>query len=83
MKRTIILFIAFSIILSFFLAGCGGGGSSASLSGNGAETGQVALLVTDGPSDDYDHIWIEITRVLMLPSAPRIIGPSVVMITFS
>jgi hypothetical protein len=51
----------FLLILTSFLVACGGGGGgdSASLEGG---TGNVALLMTDGPTDDFDEINITVTK---------------------
>lgn len=38
--------------------------SSSSSSGSG----NVALLVADGPADDYSKIWISVTKALLIPS---------------
>ncbi len=43
----------------FVAVGCGGGGSG------GSQTGQVAVLVADGPAD-YDHIFLTIHEVSLL-----------------
>jgi len=51
----------FSItLLAFLLTACGGGGGgdTATLGG----TGNVALLMTDGPTDDFDEINITVTQ---------------------
>ena len=51
------------------LAGCGGGGGdggSSSSSGT-AQTGTVAVFVKDGPTDQFEHIWVTITQVELLP----------------
>jgi hypothetical protein len=75
--RSIFLIALFAA--SVILVGCGssgGGGSSASGgsggndsgSGSPSLSGNVALLVTDGPADDYAKIWISVTKVLLIPS---------------
>jgi hypothetical protein len=49
------------------LSACGGGGDppgSAALGG----TGTVGVLIADGPADDYDHIFVTITEVTLIPS---------------
>lgn len=49
-----------------FLNGCGGGGSSSSSPGG---SGTVAVLLADGPADDYDSIWIWITKISLIPES--------------
>ena len=64
-----ILLITF-IAAAFLLGGCGGGGGGSDdfSSGSSSGSGNVALLVADGPADDYDEIWICVTKVLLIPS---------------
>lgn len=64
------------IFLCMFLVACGGGGGGAdsdtelmggSDTGSSAlGSGSVGLVVTDAPSDDFDHIYLTITSVLLL-----------------
>jgi hypothetical protein len=59
------LFLLFFIATGFLIGGCsGGGGSSGS---GGAGSGSVALLLTDNPADDYKHIWLYITKIILIP----------------
>ncbi len=53
---------------TFFLVSCGGGGGG---SGGSSGTGSVALLLADGPADDFDHIWIWVTEVSLIPKGNR------------
>jgi hypothetical protein len=55
---------------TFFLVSCGGGGggSGGSSSTGSSGTGTVALLLADGPADDYEKILVTITEVLLIPS---------------
>ncbi len=55
-----------AVLISF---GCGGGGGSSSETANSeaAGYGKVGILLTDGPSDDYENIWVTITEVSLLP----------------
>ncbi len=66
-KTLLALVLAMALMLPF--AGCGGGGgdstSTVDASGTG-DTGTVALMLTDGPADDYDHIWITISKATLL-----------------
>lgn len=72
MKRAALGSIFLGIMVTLLLlSGCSGGGSDTSTIGaNSADTGTgtVALFLTDGPADDYDHIWIQISRAVLLPS---------------
>jgi len=57
---------------ALLLAGCGGGGGGGGSddfsSGSSSGSGNVAILLADGPADDYDKIWISVTKVLLIPS---------------
>lgn len=43
------------------MAGCGGGGESGSAATT--PTGVVNVTLTDGPGDDYDHVWITVKAI--------------------
>jgi len=64
-------FAAISLAILFGLAsilatgGGGGGGGGTSSSGG---TGSVAVLLGDGPADDYDHIYVYVTKVSLIPA---------------
>lgn len=45
-------------LISLLLVSCGGGGGGSASSG----TGTVALLMTDGPADDFDEVNLTVTR---------------------
>ena len=63
-------FICISGVVIFGLASViatGGGGSNDGASSSSSGLGSVALSVADGPADDYDHIWIWISQVMLLP----------------
>ena len=51
-----------SFIVTLSLAACGGGGNS---SGGSAPTptGAVSVKVTDGPSDEFQHVWVTFTAI--------------------
>ena len=49
------------------LAGCGGGGGESASSPGTAQTGTVAVFVKDGPAEQFEHIWVTITQVELLP----------------
>ncbi len=57
-------------------ASCGGGGGGDGTDGGSAvtpgstdTTGTAAVLIADGPADDYDAIWITITEISLIPAA--------------
>ena len=70
MKPVGLILLITLITALFVLAGCGGGGGSGSSSSENApaDTGTVALSLTDGPTDDYKHIYLYITQVSLLPA---------------
>jgi hypothetical protein len=70
MKNKGVLFILVSAALMLALFGCGGGGGSSDGSPTSAAggTGQVALMLTDGPAQDYDQILITIAQAELLPA---------------
>lgn len=68
LKRSGILFYLALAAAALILASCGGGGGSEGISsGSASGTGNVALLLTDGPAD-YDNIWISVTKVSLIPA---------------
>jgi hypothetical protein len=56
-----------SLTLLLALTACGGGGSSSEGTSAQGSTGTMAVMLTDGPTDEYDHIWIDIARAELLP----------------
>ncbi len=56
------------VLLSF--GGCNSGGSNSSDGDVKAEGsyGKVGILLTDGPADEYSHIWVTVTEVSLIPS---------------
>ena len=54
-------------LLSLFLFSCGGGSSSDS-----PGTGTVALLITDGPSEEFKAINLNITKVELMSDSGRV-----------
>ncbi len=61
--------LLFGLVFIVALTACGGGGGDSSSDGTSAQssTGTVAVMLTDSPVDDYDHIWIDIARAELLP----------------
>jgi len=72
--RKLVRLIGLTIVVVAGLAsmiatgGGGGGGDGGGVSSSGG-TGSVALYVADGPADSYEHIYIWIIRVELLPAA--------------
>ena len=75
MKRG--LFLGLTLFLLTFggmvllLMSCGGGGggsSSGDSSTVSSDKGSIAVLLADGPADDYEHLWITITEVSLIPA---------------
>lgn len=62
------LFLTILMIGGFLLGGCGSGGGGSGSSTLSSGSGNVALLVADGPADDYEEIWICVTKVSLIPS---------------
>lgn len=56
--------------LALGLVACGGGGGENSQAT--VSTGQVALLVTDGPTDEFDEINIRLEKVELLGNGPPV-----------
>jgi hypothetical protein len=76
MKRRAVLGVLALLVLlvplAALLLSCGGGGGSSSGGGTDSgttSTGSVAVLLADGPADDYDHIYIWVTEVSLIPAA--------------
>ncbi len=64
-RRSIPLPLLLMILLSLAIMGCGGDSSSNQYDNGGAS--KVALFLADGPADDFDHIWIEVSEISLLP----------------
>jgi hypothetical protein len=60
------LFLIFLITTAFLIGGCSGGGGGSSGSGDSG-SGSVALLIADNPADDYESIYLYITKVILIP----------------
>jgi hypothetical protein len=63
------LCLLFVIALGFvtIVATGGGGGGSGVSSGSSSGTGSVALMLSDGPADDCESIWIYVIEVSLIP----------------
>lgn len=48
--------------------GCGGGSGSDSSQKESDGEGKVAVYLTDAPTDEFDHIWIELSEISLIPS---------------
>lgn len=67
MKNKSVWCLVLGLFLMIGLMACGGGGGSSDSNDSQGSTGTMAVMLTDGPTDDYDHIWIEISRAELLP----------------
>jgi len=54
------------VVMVLFLAACGGENDSSSSSGNNSGVGSVGLLLTDGPTNDFDAVFITIVKAELL-----------------
>ena len=78
----VLFMVLVAVVIS--LMSCGGGGGSSGEGSTGSSstggTGTVAMLLSDGPADDYEHIWLTITEVSLIPvsqsAAPVVIFQS-------
>lgn len=61
MKLRYILLVLMGLVLAI---GCGGGSG-----GSGGGSGQLAVFATDGPNDDYSHIWVKIYKIELLSNS--------------
>ncbi len=81
-RRALTVLLVFLLLMgsaTFFLVSCGGGGSGGSSTATGSSgSGSVALLLADGPADDYDQILITITEVSLIPPEGRGRSPVVI-----
>ena len=81
-RRALTVFFVLLLFMgsaTFFLVSCGGGGSGGSSSATGSSgSGSVALLLADGPADDYDQILMTITEVSLIPPEGRGRSPVVI-----
>jgi hypothetical protein len=62
------IFFGFLALSFMILWACGSGGGSGGQSSSNSGSGTVAVFVTDGPADEYDHIWIRVKEVTLIPS---------------
>ena len=58
-KQTAVAALVSGLSMALLVACGGGGGGAASPSATGA----LNLSVTDGPGDDYSHVWVTITKI--------------------
>jgi uncharacterized protein DUF4382 len=52
-----------SLALILGLTACGGGGGGSSSSPAPTQTGAVSVQVTDGPGDEFQHVWVTFTAI--------------------
>jgi hypothetical protein len=58
------------LLTSLAIVGCGSDSSSNQSDGDGTRgdgTSTVALFLADGPTDEFDQIWIELSQISLLP----------------
>lgn len=63
--RSQLFFVALLALL--VAAGCGGGGGAGGAGGGGG-AGKVSVFATDAPNPDFDHVWVTIYSVDLVPS---------------
>jgi hypothetical protein len=61
--RSLLLGSATAAALLLGACGGGGGGGSSAPAPNATPTGSVNVQVTDGPSDEFQHVWVTITAI--------------------
>lgn len=73
----VFLFIALILGVTGLLLSCGGGGGSGSSVGvtGSSGSGSVALMLADGPADDYQNIWMSVLEVILLPADGSALHP--------
>lgn len=67
----LIRFLALSVVILLGLASIiatSGGGSDTTVTGESGGTGSVAVFLGDGPADEYEHIFVWIKQVSLIPS---------------
>jgi hypothetical protein len=65
---TLIALTGLLTILGIYACSSGSGGGSANISSEDVSYGRVGILLADAPADEYEHIWITITDVTLIPS---------------
>jgi hypothetical protein len=67
-KASILLPVA-SILILFIASACSSGGSGSDVSKNpsGGSFGSIGILLKDAPADEFEHIYITITEISLLP----------------
>jgi hypothetical protein len=67
-KFMLMPFIVTAAFCILMMIGCGGGSSKDSGTNTpNTGSGKVALYLADAPSDDFDHIWIEVSEIALIP----------------
>jgi len=74
-NRIFFVLLALSLMI---LWACGSGGGSGSSGGSSEGTGSVAVMLTDGPADEYEHLSITITQVTLIPAPGNNLKPATV-----
>ena len=63
----ITLFLGAALSFLVYMGCSGGSGGSGAANPKGASYGKVGVLLTDAPTDLFDHIYITITEISLLP----------------
>lgn len=71
-RRATVVCLVFSLVglvMAIYLAGCGSGGGGGGFAGSTDQqgTGTVSVLLADGPADEFDHIYVTVTEVSLIP----------------
>jgi hypothetical protein len=74
MKRNfiigVVIFLIALLTAGISLISCGGGGGGGGGVDNSSSTGTtgtVAVFIKDGPTDQFDHIWVTVTKAELIP----------------
>ncbi len=74
-------FLSLAILLglaSIIATGGGGGGGGGGTGVSDGGTGSAVVFLGDGPADDYDHIYVYVTKVSLIPAAGNNVGHVVI-----
>jgi len=74
-NRIFFVLLAFSFMVLWACGSDGGAGNSGSSS---ESTGSVAVILTDGPADEYKKLLITITQVTLIPAPGSNLNPATV-----
>jgi hypothetical protein len=61
-------FVVTAIFIMLMMIACGGGaGTGSGKHTSDTDSGKVALYLADAPADDFDHIWVEVSEIALIP----------------